>query len=165
MKTMKSMLVALFLAVTVLTVTTLPAASAAITRDLIAGQTIDVGDIVVSNVGAVLTVEVETTGDWYITEIHVHVAKTIGEFPLTKQGNPKIGHFTVGNAYDPATQDTGPITLPLPDGVAVGEKVWVAVHAAVQTCTQEETAWGRCTSLTTDFPGRSWATLFGYTVE
>ena len=134
--------------------------------NLIAGQTIDVGDIYVSNDNTNIFISIAMDPNWEITQGHVAVATNLEGIPQTKSGNPKVGQFP----YKGLLQ----YTIPLPNGADAGDKIIIAVHAVVQGtqgglyCGQEETAWGRyCDAgggTSGDFEGNNWATYLIYTV-
>ena len=138
--------------------------------DLIAGngngEGIDVGNVTVSNDSANIYVNFTTTGDWCMTETHLHIANESEEgIPQTKKGNPKVGQFDYSEEHEPCVEYTYVIPL---DGLS-GE-VYIAAHAAVQLAgvdliTEEptieyESAW--CEG--EDFAGRNWAMYFTYTI-
>jgi hypothetical protein len=60
--------------------------------DLIAGQHTDVGDVLVWNDINYLYVKYVTTDDWYLTEVHLHIATSMEDIPQMN-GNPIPGHF------------------------------------------------------------------------
>ena len=141
---------------------------------LCAGQTMDVGNVTVTDDGAGnLTVRYQTSGDWVMTETHLSVVGNETDFPTTKinkngkGGNPKVGQFANQTEHDPGVNDfsyTVDISQLDPDR-EYGELVTLAIaaHAVVyNTVTQvEETAWGDgCEG--TSFPGSNWATWFTY---
>lgn len=114
--------------------------------NLCAGQDIDIGNTIVENDGTNLSVTYEITVEgWLLVETHLEVVEVEGDFPTTKNGNPKVGHFTWSENHDPPV-DTFTYTIPLADiggGVAAGEPVFVAAHAEVvfldETCIDFET--------------------------
>jgi len=68
---------------------------------------------------------VTTDGGWEFSEAHVH-ADTEGDFPVTKKGSPKVGHFFHSRSYEPwETSDVFEFDL---DGET---SVDVAVHLSV----------------------------------
>ena len=81
------------------------------------------------------------------------------DFPLTKKGNPKIGHFTYAMEHDPTETE---VTYVVP--VTGSGPFHIADHAVVYCdCTEVfETAWGQ--GCYTSFPGSSWAIYFTFTV-
>jgi len=123
----------LFLAATLLMVvsplTTAHTEADPFVTDLIAGQTIDVGDVSVWNDGTHLYVKYATTGDWCLTGTHLHVATTLAEIPQTKKGNPIPGHFKYNMSHGPCTTEyTYAIDL---DGWGPTTELYVAAHAGV----------------------------------
>lgn len=117
--------------------------------DLLAGQHQAVGSVALSQDGDSLEVTYTTDDDWYLTELHLHVAESVCEVPTTGNGklNPKVGHFDYPASPDEGTQeytvevDVSDLTAPL----------IVAAHAVVVHATEmgdefvvdrTETAWG-----------------------
>jgi hypothetical protein len=144
--------------ITLITVT-----SAATGYPLYAGQTILVGEVLVSDDGVNVYVEYDLDGPWVLTEVHCHVAASLAGIPQTGSGNPKVGHFDC-KSEDPLP-DEHVCTLPIPTGKGSGDWIAIAAHAVVEnSCGQEETAW----AFTCDqwsFPGRSWATYIMYQID
>ncbi|MFO7650860.1 MAG: hypothetical protein R6X13_05920 [bacterium] len=132
--------------------------------NLIAGQNIDVGSVTVSNDATNLYVTFATTGDWMLSETHVHVAGSLAEIPQ-KNGNPIPGQFDYGMSHDPMVM-TYSYTIPL-NGWTPGMELYVAAHAVVNrvdeygNVLQSETGWGEGPG----FPGRNWAMYLRYTVQ
>jgi len=151
--------------------------------DLIAGngsgEGLDVGDIIVSNNATHIVVEFTTTGDWCMTETHLHIApqgdvETPAEgIPQTKKGNPIPGKFDYSTDFtdhDCTNQVKYTLSIPLPNDCDLGDDVVIAAHAAVQEPILEEfgeptfryeTAWGNGE----DFEGKNWAMYFTYTIK
>lgn len=98
---------------------------------LYAGQNILVGEIHVWNDDSNLYVKyVITDTDWWLTETHVHVGFTLDDFPLTKKGNPQVGHFDYQTTHDCVTEYT--YTIPFgPWGC--DDTVLIGTHAVVET--------------------------------
>ena len=64
-----------------------------IKRDLMAGQHIYVGDVLIRKENDELVVTYDLTStDWSLKESHVYIGD-INDAPFTNNGNPKIGHF------------------------------------------------------------------------
>lgn len=63
--------------------------------DLLAGQTIDAGDVCFEVIedNKTLAVTYTTDGDWELTEAHLWVGEDQDGYPMSKKGNPKIGNF------------------------------------------------------------------------
>jgi hypothetical protein len=137
-----------------------------LTVPLCAGQTMDVGNVTASfDASGNVTVRYQTTGDWVLTETHLDVQGNQTDHPMTKKGNPKVGHF--GNQTDHGagvtdfTYYVDISGLDNPDGVFA-----IAAHAVVYdpVAQQEETAWGDgCEGL--GFPWNNWATYFLYPAQ
>jgi hypothetical protein len=132
--------------------------------DLIAGggnpkSAIDVGDVIIWNDLDFLYITYEVTGDWYITETHLHVADSLEGIPQTKKGNPIPGHFDYSNHHDPSVQT---YLYAVPWTWEPGTTLYIATHAVVEKVTdsiyQIETAWGDGV----DFSGKNWATYIIY---
>lgn len=97
--------------------------------DLIAAQTIDVGDVSVWNDGEHLHVKYETIGDWVMQLTHLHVATTLEGIPQTKKSNPIPGQFEYIMSHDPPTTEyTYVIKL---DGWEPDTELYIAAHADV----------------------------------
>lgn len=120
--------------------------------DLLAGQTIDSGDLTVNLVDGTVEVTYETEGDWVITETHLYVGP-LEDLPTNGGGNPKIGHFPYKDEFDPAATTVDYTTIDL----EAGDCVYVAAHAVVvNTATgQEETAWANGVSI----GGSNWSMM------
>jgi len=122
---------------------------------LIAGQTMDIGTVTVTNDENYMYVHIVVQAPWVIVETHIEVSGTLDGIPHNKSGNPQIGHFRY-------TMDS---MIPLEWDC--GTEVFVAVHAVVNKLgpngeiLQKETGWGKGY----DFPGKSWAMYFMYTIQ
>lgn len=122
--------------------------------DLIAGQNMDSGSVIVTEIDGNLEVTYTTDGDWILLETHLYVGSQEG-MPHTRRGNPKIGKFPYATEHDAGTTTfTYSDLLEIPQGTCV----WVAAHAVVvNTVTgEEETAWGNGEYIN----GNNWAMWF-----
>lgn len=148
----------------------------------------DVGEVTITNdaTNLIVTMTIDT-GDWEFVESHVHAADTAADIPQTKNGNAKPGKFDYSE-LDPEANIVSPTqhvyTIPLAaigDGVAPGDSIVVAVHAAIEyvevvgvpddaagllledppDILHEETAWGDGPEIG---PGRDWAMYINYTI-
>ena len=134
---------------------------------LYAGQHIDVGGVTVANDDLELCIQIETTGGWVMAETHVAIARALEDIPQTGSGNPQIGHFALSAEHDPGVTQFDHCIFMDEYRYVPGETLFVAVHAVVILLgengepLQEETAWADGL----EFPGRSWATCFSYTVQ
>ncbi len=136
------------------------------TVTLFAGQTIDVGTVVIANDGANLCVTYNTAGDWFLTENHLDIALTPEEIPQTGSGNPRPGQFTCSHTLQtPVQSDEHCFTLD-ELGYQPGDALYIAAHSKVirienDRTVQTETAWGDGLP----FPGANWATYIEHTVQ
>jgi hypothetical protein len=104
-----------------------------------AGQTTDIGTVTVSNDDENLYVKYQTTGDWYLTEVHLYVL----DMAPTERLPP--GQAPYKETFPDGTQSYT-FTVPL-DDAACGETLWLQAHAAVVKIVdghvvKEETAYG-----------------------
>lgn len=132
------------------------------TYNLIAGQHHIAGTVEVTNYEEYITVEFKTTGDWKISQTHLHIGQS---FPMNNGGNPQIGQFEYKDSFDPMVTSKvytiGKNSIDYLDGCFN-----VAAHAVVSRVVndevlQSETAWAG----DNDFPGKSWAKNFTFCVE
>ena len=136
--------------------------------NLIAGQHMIAGSVTVTNDEDYLYITYTTTGDWVISETHLDVEITPADFPTTKGGSPKVGHFTYQMEHDPEVTEYTYI-LPLEDlGYELGDEIYIAAHAVVliydefDEVIQEETAWGEGDRFVDK---GNWAMYFMYTIQ
>ena len=104
-----------------------------ITVDLIAGQWTDVGSVtaVVDEAAGTLTVTYNVDGPWCMSLTHLDVQLDPVNFPVGKNGNPKIGHFAYSATLNCATSWTQVVNL-IPLGYTAGQMVYIAAHADVE---------------------------------
>lgn len=109
------------------------------------GKTIDVGTITVSNDEDNLYVKYETTGDWYLTQVHLYV--------LTSAPTERLSPGQAPYKVDPLPEGTKSFTFSVPflpgfDVTCDETILYLQAHAAVERIvdgtTQEETAYGTC---------------------
>lgn len=97
--------------------------------NLFAGQTIDAGDVSITNDGTNVTVTITTEGDWILLETHVAIAQNEAGIPQNKKGNPQVGLFSSSTEHNSFDGDTEAVhTLPLG---GLTEEIVVAAHAKV----------------------------------
>ena len=134
----------------------------AATNTLLAGQTIDVGTVVIeiNDNTDVIDVTYETNSDWVITETHVHVCGSPSDIPAGKKGNPRIGHFDYAGEYSEGLTTVTHNTLPY----EAGENFIVAAHAVVENINsgQTETAFAYNTVTAEKFSGKRWGWYINY---
>jgi len=95
------------------------------TTDLFADQEIDVGDLILTQTGNNLNVEIIMEGSWYLLETHIDVADDASGI-YQKNGNPIPGKFS-----DKQTHDSEPTYETDFDVTGMSWPIIVAVHASV----------------------------------
>jgi len=125
---------------------------------LYAGQNINVGILNISNDCQNLTITYEMTGNWTLQETHLEVATSFESIPMTKSGNPVVGHFTYKNEELPAGAIVDTYVIPVN---GKNGTVYIAAHAVVSNLNCDEGAWASGTQ----FPGDNWATYFTYDIS
>jgi hypothetical protein len=135
--------------------------------NLIAGQSIDAGDVVLSFDETSLYVDFVTTDGWMLNEVHLWVGSSLSDLPKTKAGNPQIGLFPFKESnLNGATiyRMTVPLSYLGGYNAVCNNQFYVAAHAAVYKETspgviQTETGWGEGSPITNR---GSWAMYFGF---
>jgi hypothetical protein len=133
--------------------------------DLLAGQDMDVGDVLVWNDGVNLYVKYAVDDPWCLTETHLHVSDSPDGIPHTNKGNPIPGKFNYGDDNLDCVDFWGPIEIPL-NGWEIGTELYIAAHAVVLSSIEGcyETVWQigeveadpyNSNSLSDEFLGRS----------
>lgn len=137
--------------------------------DLVAGQSIKVGAVTVTNDIDNLYVQYSLTDGWEMTESHLSVSLTLDGIPQTGSGNPIPGQFNHKILHDPPTAGHC-YAIPLDQyGLTGGDVPYIAAHAEVQkddaasTVVQMEGAWAAGEE-GDQFVGKNWATYFQYFV-
>lgn len=125
---------------------------------LFAGQSIPVGNIVVTNDDTNIYVTFNTDGGWVLNETHVYVGDVAG-IPTNGAGNPTIGLFPFNDTHNNAITHT--VTVPIDPNL---DCYAVAAHASVSliqngNVVQSETAWSSGGPINN---GGSWATYSEY---
>jgi len=125
--------------------------------DLIAGQYINVGNVLVWNDGTNLYVKY-VTDYWKLTETHLYVSTEEPEKAAPGKFDYKMEYASPVMEYT--------YTIPL-NGWTAGTQLWIAAHAVVlnpSTCKDETAwAWGPCHHR--ELPGKSWGWYFWYIVQ
>ena len=134
-----------------------------ITTPLYAGQTIDVGSVSVWNDDENLYVNYTTKDGWYLKETHIF-AGDCDAMPLTKKGNPKIGHFPYNDSFSETYPTEFTRVIPLTD---FADCFCVSTHAVVAKMNNDgsedsETAFGYGEN---EFEGPRWGWFFEYCLE
>jgi hypothetical protein len=129
---------------------------------LYAGQTLDAGNVTVSNDANNIYVRYTTNDPWVISDAHLAIAGSLAGIPQTKKGNPIPGHFSYSAIFDPEVTD---YTFTIARGSFLpGQTLYIAAHAVVQAPASSggtQTGWGYGPG----FPGANWATYIQYTVQ
>jgi hypothetical protein len=135
-------------------VTAQPGEAATTPIDLLAGQSVDVGDVTVQSDGTRVRVLTHSEGAC-IAGLHVAVAGSPQLIPQTKKGNAIPGRFPVAQEYMPCTTESEAfVPLSGVPGYVPGQPIYVAVHADVVMPTgQTDSAWAEGTG----FPGANWS--------
>ena len=116
---------------------------------LLAGQTIDSGQVSAQVNGSNLDVTYSTTDGWTLNEVHLWVGENITDMPQTRKGKPIPGQFPyAAEGLDGSTTYT--ISIPVTDLAFAcpgdDKNYLVAAHAALSKThsdggTQSETGW------------------------
>jgi len=124
--------------------------------DILAGQSIDVGDIGISFTWDYIYVEYTVTAPWYLTEVHVQVATTLEGIPHNDNSGMIPGQFFYNREFD-EYKSTWLVAYPNTDEFRDASDLYVAAHCALvkiedDTIVQEETGWGEGDP----YPGHNW---------
>ncbi len=106
--------------------------------ELIAGQTINAGNVIVSNDNENLYVTFKSGNGWNIKEIHLY-AGTFENIPVNSQNVPVPGAFPINESFNPEVEMVT-YEIPLTE---LPECPYILAHAVVVKEGQEETAWGK----------------------
>ena len=126
-------------------------------RPLIAGQNYIVGNIAIRRDPTNLYFEYNVKPEYRLTEVHLHYGQTLDDFPLTKKGSPKVGHFMYSAEFEEGVMRYKFIIPWESDDLP---KLWAA-HAVVIGVSEnaefeEETAWAKGMQ----FEGKDWGMYF-----
>lgn len=111
---------------------------------LLAGKTINAGDITVQVAGANLEIDYNVTDGWTLNEVHLWVGETITDMPQTRKGLPVPGKFPYASG-DISPETIYTISIPL-SALTCDETYFIAAHASLSKIhadgsIQNETAW------------------------
>lgn len=133
---------------------------------LIAGKGIETGSVTVTVQPGELHLDIASTGEWVLMETHAVVATALGDIPITRSGNPKIGQFPLVSSHDPpVTGHTYSVDLRsfrnLPGDLFIAVHASMGVELNAGGLMREVGAWADGET----FPGRRRATWFRYFVK
>jgi hypothetical protein len=137
------------------------------TVDLLAGQSIDSGNVSVWNDSTNLYVKYETENGWLMNASHLAVAKTLSDIPQTsgKKAVAIPGKFDYSNNFIPSVS-SHTYTISLESlNLAYNDTIFVAAHAVVEKLLadgsyQIETGWAAGNKF-----GGAWGSYFNYTIQ
>ena len=128
---------------------------------LFAGQTIDAGNVTVSNDSNFIYVTYNTANGYVLTQTHLYVGDC-ALIPVNKPGNPIPGQFPYSTPHSNITSYTYQIpimAIPIGScGCIAAHAVVVKLNAAGQVVDQQ-TAWGNGTVIN---PTGQWGMKFAY---
>jgi len=97
--------------------------------NLIAGRTMDIGTVWCWIKGDSLHVLYSAEGGWMLESTQLAVVLSRADFPLTKQGSPKIGQFPLKKDHEPAAAEVH-YSLDLGEqGLEGADELLIAAHA------------------------------------
>jgi hypothetical protein len=134
------------------------------TATLLAGQTINSGQVSVRNDADFIYVTYQTANGYTLTETHLYVGDC-ATIPVNNPGNPIPGQFPYQGSHSNTTSYTYQIPISVLNGASCG---CVAAHAVVQKLdasghvTDQQTGWGNGTRI--NLSGGNWGMKFGYCV-
>ncbi len=130
--------------------TAAPPGTPSVSFDLIAARTEVIGSVTCWLDGDLLMIQYATEGDWYLAETHTDVVGSVYDFPLTKKGNPKVGHFALKQEHAPFTSSYVAEFDLAAAGLENAGELFVAAHTAVQILSPDgdlldnQGAWACC---------------------
>jgi hypothetical protein len=139
----------------------IPSCVVAVQTPLMAGQTINVGLITVTNDETNVYVTYQTTGSYLVKKTHLFVGSCAG-IPVNNSGNPRIGHYPYQTTHGLGVSS---YTYTIPRSSLSAGCLCVSAHAevvaynAAGTVIFSQTGWGFGEQIN---DGGSWAMKFGY---
>ena len=128
---------------------------------LIAGQTIDAGNVTVTNDANFIYVTYNTANGYVLTQTHLYVGEC-ALIPVNRPGNPIPGQFPYAAAHSNVTSYTYQIPIL---AIPVGSCGCIAAHAVVKKYNaagqviDQQTAWGNGVVIN---PDGQWGMKFNY---
>jgi hypothetical protein len=142
---------------------------AATTVDLCADRSEVVGTVTVVNDDTGIKVSYATTGNWYLTEVHLSIQSSPESFPRTPSGNPIPGHFELKSSPELATQSVDLCRTIAGLELQAGDLVYVAAQATVVLLEEgrevtKAGAWGGACGVERHL-GKGWAAYFTHVLQ
>ena len=131
---------------------------------LIAGQTINSGQVLVSSDANYVYVTYQTANGYTLTQTHLYVGNC-ATIPVNNPGNPMPGQFPYKGVHSNITSYTYQIPISVMNGATCG---CVAAHAVVQKLNASgqvvdtQTGWGNGVRI--NLSGGNWGMKFDYCV-
>lgn len=128
---------------------------------LIAGQSIDAGNVTVTNDANFIYVTYNTSNGYVLTQTHLYVG-SCSLIPVNRSGNPTPGHFPYNTVQENSTTFTYQVPI---SALPAGTCGCIAAHAVVVKYNEngviidQQTAWGNGTEIS---PRGNWGLKFGY---
>jgi hypothetical protein len=149
---------------------TMATADQALIQDNGDGNGVTVGAVAVTFDESSITVSFTVDEPYRLLEAHAAAAADCDDIPQTGSGNPKVGKFEA-SWKSPDLEGADEIPLTLSNGYDPGSEICIAAHAVVYDTdggeTVEEAIENTVESAWADgeeFPGKSWATHFPFTL-
>ena len=103
---------------------------------LFRSQDIREGNVQVSRCGDTLSVTINTFGNWYLAESHIHVGKELSDFPrVGRWGNPVPGRFDYKYKFARGTTQITdpPLEIDISElNLNENDTLLIAVHVVVE---------------------------------
>ncbi len=132
-----------------------------VTTSIMAGQSTNVGNIIVTNDETNVYVTYMTTGNYLVKKTHLYVG-ACGNIPVNNAGNPRIGQYPYQTQHGTGISSYT-YTIPrsaLPETcVCVSAHAEVVAYNAAGTLVFTQTGWGNGVQIN---DGGSWAMKFDY---
>ena len=128
---------------------------------LFAGQTIDAGNVTVTNDANFIYVTYNTTNGFVLTQTHLYVGDC-ALIPVNKPGNPIPGQFPYTSSHSNVTTYTYQVPISV---IPIGTCACIAAHAVVNQfnatggIVNQQTGWGNGTVIN---PDGQWGMKFTY---
>lgn len=131
---------------------------------LVAGQTINAGQVIVSSDADFIYVTYETANDYVLTQTHLYVGPC-DQIPVNNPGNPLPGQFPYKGTHNNITSYTYQVPKSAFNGATCG---CIAAHSVVKkldasgNVVDQQTGWGNGVRI--NLTGGNWGMKFDYCV-